>query len=179
MAKGSQKKDSKKSKPDTPKYQKKRGALTPPEFHYEGHSGPEHWSKIVAFPLCNRGTEQSPIVVPTQGNLPANLPLEIQVTRPQERYSMRLTYQAPEAVTIGTAFPDASFPSQFEVSVAVWSLGVFGTSVAEISEVSTRTVAPAVLVSVTVTDTTDVALPETVNGIVSVKRLPNAFEAEF
>lgn len=41
-----------------------------------------------------------------------NLPLEVQVTRPKERYSMKLTYQSPEAVTIGTTFPDAAFVLQ-------------------------------------------------------------------
>lgn len=39
----------------------------------------------------------------------ANLPLEIQVTRPKERYAMKLSYQTPEAVTIGTKFPEAAF----------------------------------------------------------------------
>lgn len=41
-----------------------------------------------------------------------NLPLEIQVTRPKEKYSMKLTYQTPEAVTIGNRFPDAAFELQ-------------------------------------------------------------------
>jgi len=31
------------------------------------------------------------------------------VTRPQEKYSMKLTYQTPQAVTIGNAFPDTAF----------------------------------------------------------------------
>jgi hypothetical protein len=50
------------------------------------------------------------------GNYP-NLPLQIQVTRPKEHYSMRLTYQTPEAVTIGTKFPDTAFVLQ-----NTWSL---------------------------------------------------------
>ena len=41
-----------------------------------------------------------------------NLPLEIQVTRPKEKYSMKLTYQTPEAVSIGKTFPDAAFMLQ-------------------------------------------------------------------
>ncbi len=39
----------------------------------------------------------------------ANLPLEIQVTRPKEKYSMKLTYQTPEAVSIGKTYPAAAF----------------------------------------------------------------------
>lgn len=42
----------------------------------------------------------------------ANLPLEIQVTRPKEKYSMKLTYQTPEAVTIGKTYPAAAFTLQ-------------------------------------------------------------------
>ena len=60
---------------------------------------------------------ESDIVYGKEGNLTntsnyLNLPLEIQVTRPKERYSMRLTYQTPEAVTIGSTFPDAAFVLQ-------------------------------------------------------------------
>ncbi len=40
------------------------------------------------------------------------LPLQILVTRPQEKYSMRLTYQTPEAVTIGKTYPAAAFVLQ-------------------------------------------------------------------
>ncbi len=42
----------------------------------------------------------------------ANLPLEIQVTRPKEKYSMKLTYQTPEAVSIGKTYPAAAFVLQ-------------------------------------------------------------------
>jgi len=38
-----------------------------------------------------------------------NLPLEITVTRPKEKYSMKLTYQTPENVTIGKAWQDSTF----------------------------------------------------------------------
>ena len=41
-----------------------------------------------------------------------NLPLEIQVTRPKEKYAMKLTYQTPEAVIIGNKFSDAAFVLQ-------------------------------------------------------------------
>lgn len=41
-----------------------------------------------------------------------NLPLEIQVTRPKEKYAMKLTYQTPEAVMIGNRFSDAAFVLQ-------------------------------------------------------------------
>ncbi len=39
----------------------------------------------------------------------ANLPLEIQITRPKEKYSMKLTYQAAEAVEIGETYKDSAF----------------------------------------------------------------------
>lgn len=64
-----------------------------------------------------KGEIESDIIYGKEGNLTdtgnyANLPLEIQVTRPQEKYAMKLTYQAPGAVTIGTTFPDAAFVLQ-------------------------------------------------------------------
>ena len=39
----------------------------------------------------------------------ANLPLRIQVTRPKDKYTMSLTYQSPEAVTIGKNYPATAF----------------------------------------------------------------------
>jgi hypothetical protein len=42
----------------------------------------------------------------------ANLPLRIQVTRPKDKYTMSLTYQTPEAVTIGKNYPPAAFVLQ-------------------------------------------------------------------
>jgi hypothetical protein len=39
----------------------------------------------------------------------ANLPLRIQVTRPKEKYTMSLTYQTPDAVTIGKNYPATAF----------------------------------------------------------------------
>ena len=65
----------------------------------------------------DKGEIESDIIYGKEGNLTAtggflNLPLEIQVTRPKEKYSMKLTYQTPEAVTIGTTFPDAAFVLQ-------------------------------------------------------------------
>ena len=64
-----------------------------------------------------QGEIESDIVYGKEGNLTAsgnfnNLPLEIQVTRPKERYSMKLTYQSPEDVTIGNAFPQNAFVLQ-------------------------------------------------------------------
>ncbi|MFN6964251.1 MAG: hypothetical protein ACK4S4_10860 [Pyrinomonadaceae bacterium] len=41
-----------------------------------------------------------------------NLPLMIRVTRPRERYTMSLTYQTPDAVSIGKTYPDAAFVLQ-------------------------------------------------------------------
>ncbi|MFM9903470.1 MAG: hypothetical protein ACKVQJ_02735 [Pyrinomonadaceae bacterium] len=63
------------------------------------------------------GEIESDIVYGKEGNLTGtgnytNLPLEIQVTRPKEKYSMKLTYQTPETVTIGTTFPDSAFVLQ-------------------------------------------------------------------
>jgi hypothetical protein len=64
-----------------------------------------------------KGEIESDIVYGKEGTLGdsgeyANLPLDIQVTRPQDKYSMRLTYQTPEAVTIGKTYPDAAFVLQ-------------------------------------------------------------------
>ena len=61
-----------------------------------------------------KGEIESDIVYGKEGNLGEtgeypNLPLEIQVTRPQEKYSMKLTYQTPESVAIGNTYPDAAF----------------------------------------------------------------------
>lgn len=63
------------------------------------------------------GEIESDIIYGREGNLTetgsfTNLPLEIQVTRPKEKYSMKLTYQTPEAVTIGTTFPAVAFVLQ-------------------------------------------------------------------
>ena len=64
-----------------------------------------------------KGEIESDIVYGKEGNLTetgnyTNLPLEIQVTRPKEKYSMKLTYQTPESVMIGNAFPPAAFVLQ-------------------------------------------------------------------
>ncbi|MGQ0542957.1 MAG: hypothetical protein ACT4O9_14060 [Blastocatellia bacterium] len=61
-----------------------------------------------------KGEIESDIVYGREGNLTATgeynkLPLQIVVTRPQEKYSMKLTYQTPEAVTIGQTFPSEAF----------------------------------------------------------------------
>ena len=63
------------------------------------------------------GEIDSDIVYGKEGNLTntgqyANLPLEITVTRPKERYAMRLTYQTPEDVSIGKQYPDTAFVLQ-------------------------------------------------------------------
>lgn len=64
-----------------------------------------------------KGEIESDITYGKQGNLTTtgnytNLPLDIQVTRIKEKYSMRLTYQTPENVMIGNVFPDAAFVLQ-------------------------------------------------------------------
>lgn len=60
------------------------------------------------------GEIESDIVYGRQGALSdrpqyRNLPLEIVVTRPQEKYSMKLTYQMPSAVVIGQSYPEKGF----------------------------------------------------------------------
>lgn len=64
-----------------------------------------------------KGEIESDIIYGKEGNLGENgdypnLPLEIQVTRPQDKYSMKLTYQTPEAVSIGKTYPDTAFVLQ-------------------------------------------------------------------
>jgi len=61
-----------------------------------------------------KGEIESDITYGAEGNLTStgeynNLPLQIIVTRPQEKYSMRLTYQVPSDVTIGKTYPSTAF----------------------------------------------------------------------
>ncbi len=61
-----------------------------------------------------QGEIDSDIVYGNTGNLTDtgeynDLPLRIEVTRPKEKYKMRLTYQSPEAVTIGKTYPQEAF----------------------------------------------------------------------
>jgi hypothetical protein len=65
----------------------------------------------------SKGEISSDIVYGREGDLSdtgeyKNLPLEILVTRPQEKYSMRLRYQTPESVTIGQTYPQTAFVLQ-------------------------------------------------------------------
>jgi hypothetical protein len=64
-----------------------------------------------------KGEIESDIVYGREGNLTGtgeynNLPLRIQVTRPKDKYTMSLTYQTPEAVTIGKTYPPTAFVLQ-------------------------------------------------------------------
>ena len=64
-----------------------------------------------------KGEIESDIVYGREGDLTdsgeyRNLPLEITVTRPQEKYSMKLRYQTPEAVVIGKTYPQTAFVLQ-------------------------------------------------------------------
>ena len=64
-----------------------------------------------------KGEISSDIVYGREGELTStgeykNLPLEIVVTRPQEKYSMRLRYQTPEDVAIGQTYPPTAFDLQ-------------------------------------------------------------------
>jgi len=61
-----------------------------------------------------KGEIESDIIYGKEGKLStseefANLPLEIQVTRPKEKYSMKLTYQTPEDVAIGETYKASAF----------------------------------------------------------------------
>ncbi len=64
-----------------------------------------------------KGEIESDIVYGAEGNLGdtgqySRLPLQILVTRPQEKYAMKVTYLAPEEVKIGTKYPDTAFVLQ-------------------------------------------------------------------
>jgi hypothetical protein len=65
-----------------------------------------------------KGEIDSDIVYGREGALTAtpadyaNLPLRIQVTRPKDKYTMSLTYQTPEAVTIGKTYQASAFVLQ-------------------------------------------------------------------
>ena len=61
-----------------------------------------------------KGEIESDILYGQEGNLGDsgnynNLPLRITVTRPKEKYKMRLTYQTPESVSIGKTYPAGAF----------------------------------------------------------------------
>lgn len=61
-----------------------------------------------------KGEIESDIIYGNTGNLSdstefANLPLRIEVTRPKEKYKMSLTYQSPEAVSVGKTYPAKAF----------------------------------------------------------------------
>ena len=61
-----------------------------------------------------KGEIESDIVYGAEGNLTDTgkfnrLPLRVTVTRPQEKYSMTLTYQVPEDVKIGEKYPGTAF----------------------------------------------------------------------
>jgi hypothetical protein len=61
-----------------------------------------------------RGEIETDIVYGREGTLAGtgdynNLPLQIVVSRPQERYAMKLTYQRPDAVVIGRVYPSTAF----------------------------------------------------------------------
>ncbi len=61
-----------------------------------------------------KGEIESDIVYGQEGNLGEsgeynNIPLQISVTRPKEKYKMRLTYQTPSTVSIGKTYPEKAF----------------------------------------------------------------------
>jgi len=69
----------------------------------------------------SRGEIESDIIYGLEGNLTASgdyrLPLQVELTRPKEKYKMRLTYQTPNKVLIGNEFPAEAFTLQ-----NVWGL---------------------------------------------------------
>lgn len=61
-----------------------------------------------------KGEIESDIIYGKEGNLTTTgeynqLPLQIIVTRPKEKYKMRLEYQSPEDVSIGKTYPEKAF----------------------------------------------------------------------
>lgn len=61
-----------------------------------------------------KGEIESDIVYGQEGTLGEsgeynNLPLQVVVTRPKEKYKMKLTYQSPENVMIGKTYPEKAF----------------------------------------------------------------------
>lgn len=61
----------------------------------------------------SKGEIESDIVYGLEGALTETgeykLPLQVELTRPKDRYKMRLTYQTPKEVLIGRQFPEAAF----------------------------------------------------------------------
>lgn len=70
-----------------------------------------------------KGEIESDIVYGVEGSLTENgnyrLPLQVELTRPKEKYKMRVTYQTPTKVIIGNQFPVGAF-----VLENVWDLEV-------------------------------------------------------
>lgn len=61
-----------------------------------------------------KGEIESDIIYGQEGNLTEtgnynNLPLQIIVTRPKEKYKMKITYQSPSSVSIGKTYPVKAF----------------------------------------------------------------------
>lgn len=61
-----------------------------------------------------KGEIESDIIYGQEGNLTEtgnynNLPLQIIVTRPKEKYKMKITYQSPASVSIGKTYPVKAF----------------------------------------------------------------------
>lgn len=64
-----------------------------------------------------KGEIESDIIYGREGNLTEtgeynNLPLEIVLTRPKEKYKVRITYQSPANVSIGRTYPATAFELQ-------------------------------------------------------------------
>jgi hypothetical protein len=91
------------------------GGLTISRRFWFDRVGGVHLTRQQLFDI--KGEIESDIVYGKPGALGAssefaNLPLDIQVTRPKERYSLRFTYQTPENVLVGRDYPAEAFVLQ-------------------------------------------------------------------
>ncbi len=89
------------------------------------------------------GEIESDVIYGKRGLLTAdgsfNLPLEVTVTRPKERYRMTLKYQSPVDVTIGREYPPAAFLLQNEKNLEVLDLD---QKLSELNGASSRSANP-------------------------------------
>lgn len=74
-----------------------------------------------------KGEIESDIIYGQEGNLTEtgnynNLPLQIIVTRPKEKYKMKITYQSPASVSIGKTYPVKAFELENEKNLPVIDL---------------------------------------------------------
>ena len=90
------------------------GLIVSRRFWFDRVSG-IHLTRQQLFDV--KGEMESDIVYGKPGTLGAtgeftNVPLDIQVTRPKEHYSLRFTYQTPELALVGREYPAEAFVLQ-------------------------------------------------------------------